>query len=75
MKSTVFPNIRYIIPFDWFDNIINYNNIIPLNNSQFLNDDKTALKDFIDERNIVLINLYMILLLRQKYILILMILR
>ena len=55
MKSTVFPNIRYIIPFDWFDNIINYNNIIPLNNSQFLNDDKTALKDFIDERNIVLI--------------------
>ena len=55
MKSTVFPTIRYIIPRDWFDNLINYNNIIPLNNSQFLNNDKTALKDFLDERNIVLI--------------------
>ena len=55
MKSTVFPTARYIIPRDWFDNIINYNNIIPLNNSQFLNADKTTLNDFIDERNIVLI--------------------
>ena len=55
MKSTVFPTARYIIPRDWFDNIINYNNIIPLNNSQFLNNDKTTLNDFIDERNIVLI--------------------
>ena len=55
MKSTVFPSSRYIIPRDWFDNIINNNNIILLNNSQFLNDDKTTLNDFIDERNIVLI--------------------
>ena len=55
MKSTVFPTARYIIPRDWFDNIINYNNIIPLNNSQFLYADKTTLNDFIDERNIVLI--------------------
>ena len=55
MKSTAFPSTRYIIPRDWFDNIINYNNIIPLNNSQFLNPDKTTLNDFIDERNIVLI--------------------
>ena len=55
MKSTVFPSSRYIIPRDWFDNIINNNNIILLNNSQFLNEDKTTLNDFIDERNIVLI--------------------
>ena len=55
MKSTVFPTSRYIIPRDWFDNIMNNNNIILLNNSQFLNEDKTTLNDFIDERNIVLI--------------------
>ena len=55
MKSTVFPTSRYIIPRDWFDNIMNNNNIILLNNSQFLNKDKTTLNDFIDERNIVLI--------------------
>ena len=55
MKSTKFPNVRYIIPRDWFDNLINFNIIIPLDNSQFLNEEKTNLKGFIDERNIVLI--------------------
>ena len=55
MKLTAFPNHRYIVPRDWFDRIMNNNDLIPLNNQQFLDDNKTKLKDFIDERNMVLI--------------------
>ena len=55
IRSTAFPNNRYIIPRDWFDRLMNNNDIIPLNNKQFLNANQTYLKDFMDERNIVLI--------------------
>ena len=55
MKSTKFPFVRYVIPREWFDNIINYNILNPLNNSQFISESKTKLKDFIDERTFVLI--------------------
>ena len=55
MKTTLFPNARYIIPRYWFDEIMNHNLINPLNNVQFLNQNKTFLKETIDERNIVII--------------------
>ena len=55
MKSTLFPNSRYIIPRDWFDKLINYNQITKLNNSQFLTSDNSKLKITVDERNFVLI--------------------
>ena len=55
MKSTLFPNSRYIIPLDWFDKLINYNQITKLNNSQFLTSDNSKLKITVDERNFVLI--------------------
>ena len=55
MKTTAFPNARYIIPREWFDNLIYNNYLSPLNNSQFLNPNKTMLNQNIDEREIVLI--------------------
>lgn len=44
MKTTAFPNARYIIPKDWFDNLMYQNYLSPLNNSQFLEPNKTMLK-------------------------------
>ena len=55
MKTTIFPYARYIIPRDWFDSLMNYNQLTELNNSQFLTPDKTNLKLTVDERNFVLI--------------------
>lgn len=55
MKTTAFPNARYIIPKDWFDNLMYQNYLSPLNNSQFLEPNKTMLKQTIDEREIILI--------------------
>ena len=55
MKTTAFPNARYIIPREWFDNLMYNNYLSPLNNSQFLNPNKTMLNQNIDERKIVLI--------------------
>ena len=61
-KSTVFPSKRYIIPRNWFDNImnnshnaINSNNKFSINNSQFLNSSLNDLNNNVDERKIVLI--------------------
>ena len=44
MKSTTFPNTRYIIPKDWFDSLMNYNQLTQINNIQFLTPDKKRLK-------------------------------
>ena len=55
MKSTTFPNTRYIIPKDWFDSLMNYNQLTQINNIQFLTPDKKRLKITVDERNFVLI--------------------
>ena len=51
----MFPSKRYIIPRDWFDNLMNNNFISNINNSQFLNTTFDALNQYFDERKIVII--------------------
>ena len=56
ISTTFFPLKRYIVPRDWFDNIINNNRLIKIiNNSQFLNSSLKNLNPKIDERKIVLL--------------------
>ena len=55
IKTTLFPTKRYIIPRDWFDNMMNNYYINSINNSQFLNSSLKFLNPNIDERKIVLL--------------------
>ena len=70
IKTTLFPLKRYIIPRDWFDNIMNNRNnksIISINNSQFLNTSLKYFNSNIDERKIVLLTFELMIYIHKSF--------
>ena len=68
IKTTLFPSKRYIIPRDWFDNMMNSNNYISfINNAQFLNKSLKYLNPNIDERKIVLLTFELMIYIHKSF--------